>query len=112
MKTITPILIATALVSTSLITGCGTGEASVADAESIQAATPVPVEVAQPYRSDIYATYAATAIISSDADAPVPAKIAGEIVELVAEEGDQIGGMEGFFQGFRDGADQQLDGES
>lgn len=90
MKTITPILIATALVSTSLITGCGTGEASVADAESIQAATPVPVEVAQPYRSDIYATYAATAIISSDADAPVPAKIAGEIVELVAEEGDWV----------------------
>lgn len=90
MKTTKPILAALALVSTSLITGCGVGEASVEDAAAIQAATPVPVEVTRPYRADIFATYAATATISSDADAPVTAKISGEIVELVAEEGEWV----------------------
>ena len=90
MKTITPILTALALSSTSLITGCGVGEASVTDAERIQAAIPVPVEVALPFRSDIYATYAATATITSDADAPVVAKVPGEIVALLVEEGDWV----------------------
>ena len=90
MKTITPILTALALSSTSLITGCGVGEASVTDAERIQAAIPVPVEVALPFRSDIYATYAATATITSDADAPVVAKVLGEIVALLVEEGDWV----------------------
>ncbi len=90
MKTTKPILIALALTSTSLITGCGVGEASLADAGVTQAATPVPVEVAQPYRADIFATYNATATISSDADAPVAAKISGVIVELIAEEGDWV----------------------
>lgn len=60
MKTTKPILAALALVSTSLITGCGVGEASVEDAAAIQAAT------------------------------PVTAKISGEIVELVAEEGEWV----------------------
>jgi membrane fusion protein (multidrug efflux system) len=90
MKTITPILTALALSSTSLITGCGVGEASVTDAERIQAAIPVPVEVALPFRSDIFATYAATATITSDADAPVVAKVPGEIVALLVEEGDWV----------------------
>ncbi len=90
MKTTKPILTAAALISASLITGCGVGEASVEDAGAVQAAIPVPVEVARPYRSDIYATYAATATISSDADAPIIAKISGEIVEIVAEEGDWV----------------------
>lgn len=90
MKTITPILTALALSGTSLITGCGVGEASITDAEAIQAAIPVPVEVAQPFRSDIFATYAATATITSDADAPVVAKVPGEIVALLVEEGDWV----------------------
>ena len=90
MKTISPILTALALISTSLITGCGVGEASLTDAETIQAAIPVPVEVTLPFRSDIFATYAATATITSDADAPVVAKVPGEIVALLVEEGDWV----------------------
>ena len=66
MKTTKPIIAALALTGSALLTGCGVGEASVSDEETIQAATPVPVEVAQPYRADIYATYAATATITSD----------------------------------------------
>ena len=90
MKTITSVLAPTVLMSTSLISGCGIGQASVADAEALEAATPVPVEVTQPYRTDIYATYGATATLSSDIDAPVLAKISGEIVALVVEEGDWV----------------------
>jgi len=90
MKTSTTILTALAMASLATLPGCGTGEASVNDAETVQAATPVPVEVAQPYRVDIFATYDATATIASDADAPVIARVAGEVVELLVEEGDIV----------------------
>ncbi len=74
----------------AVIPGCGTGEASVANEAEVRAATPVPVEVALPERGDIYATYNATATIESDADAPVLARVNGEVVELLAEEGDAV----------------------
>jgi len=90
MRAITPIIAALTLTGSALLTGCGTGEASVTDKETILAATPVPVEVAQPSRADIYATYAATATITSDADAPVVARVTGEVVELLVEEGDYV----------------------
>lgn len=90
MKTTKPIIAALALTGSALLSGCGVGEASVSDDETIQAATPVPVEVAHPYRADIYATYAATATITSDADAPVVARVPGELVELLVEEGDRV----------------------
>jgi membrane fusion protein (multidrug efflux system) len=83
-------LLITILAGSALISGCGTGEASVSDAETILAATPVPVETGLPSRSDIYATYAATASIASDADAPVTARVSGEVVELLVEEGDRV----------------------
>ncbi len=93
MKTLKPIftvIFAVTLASTLLISGCGVGQASVTDAETILAATPVPVETSTPFRSDIYATYSATASIASDADAPVTARVAGEVVELIVEEGDRV----------------------
>jgi membrane fusion protein (multidrug efflux system) len=90
MKTTTPIIALLALASMATLSGCGVGEASITDDEAIRAATPVPVEVAQPYRLDIFATYDATATISSDADAPVIARVPGEVVELLVEEGDTV----------------------
>ena len=78
------------LASLALLSGCGVGEASVADADSIQAATPVPVETSTPTRSDIFATYLASASITSDADAPVTARVGGEVIEVVVEEGDRV----------------------
>jgi membrane fusion protein (multidrug efflux system) len=79
-----------AMAATAQLAGCGVGEASVSDAETIQAAIPVPVQVASPYRTDIFATYAATATIAADADAPVVARVSGQIVELLVEEGDYV----------------------
>lgn len=90
MRAITPIIAALTLMGSALLAGCGTGQASVTDEASIQAAVPVPVEVAQPFRADIFATYAATATISSDSDAPVVARVSGEVVELLVEEGDSV----------------------
>jgi len=90
MKARTPIIALLTLTGFTLLTGCGIGEASVTDKETIEAALPVPVEVTQPSRADIYATYAATATITSDADAPVVARVPGEVVELLVEEGDYV----------------------
>lgn len=93
MKTFKPIItviFALSLASTLLLSGCGVGQASVTDSDTVLAATPVPVETSTPSRSDIYATYAASASIASDADAPVLARVAGEVVELLAEEGDRV----------------------
>jgi len=90
MKAITPIIATLTLTGYALLSGCGVGAASVTEKDSPEAATPVPVEVAQPSRADIYATYAATATISSDADAPVVARVSGEVVELLVEEGDYV----------------------
>ena len=90
MKAIKPIIATLTLTGSALLAGCGVGEASVADKNAVQAAIPVPVEVALPMRADIYATYAATATITSDADAPVVARVRGEVVELLVEEGDYV----------------------
>ena len=90
MKATKSIIAALAFSSLAALTGCGIGEASNTDAIEIQTATPVPVEVTYPLRADIYATYRATSTIASDADAPVPARVAGEVVQLLAEEGDRV----------------------
>ena len=81
---------ALALAGIAALPGCGVGEASNPANDEIRAATPVPVEVAYPTRADIFATYRATSTIASDADAPVLARVAGEVVELLAEEGDFV----------------------
>ena len=78
------------LISAAVLSGCGTGEASIVADESLDDATPVPVEVALPARQDIFATYEATASIASDADAPVLARAEGEVVKLLVEEGDVV----------------------
>ena len=77
-------------LTAAFLSGCGVGQASVASTEEIQSATPVPVETAVPARADIFATYEATTTIASDADAPVLAKVGGDVVELFVEEGDRV----------------------
>ncbi len=72
------------------LTGCGVGEASVPTEAEQQAAAPVPVEIETAGRGDIFATYIATTTIASDQDAPVPARVAGDVVEIFVEEGDIV----------------------
>lgn len=79
-----------AIAALPALSGCGTGEASVVASEQAEAATPVPVEVITPVRVDIYATYDATTTIGSEGDAAVLARVPGEVVELLVEEGDWV----------------------
>ena len=72
------------------LVGCGTGEASTPSAGERDAAAPVPVETALADRGDIFATYVATSTMASDTDAPVPARVAGDVVEILVEEGDIV----------------------
>ena len=90
MKTTTSMIALLAALTLATISGCDTGRASVTNSDELRAATPVPVEVSQAFRADIFATYDATATIASDADAPVIARVPGEVVELMVEEGDFV----------------------
>mgnify|MGYP001827290935 FL=1 len=50
----------------------------------------VPVEVGLPTRGDIFAVYSGTAPIEAFAEADVIAKVAGEVREILVEEGDNV----------------------
>lgn len=51
---------------------------------------PIPVEVAQPARGDIYSSYSGTAPVEAFADVAVLAKVGGEVREIFVEEGDDV----------------------
>ncbi len=87
---VTALALVLAIAGMATLAACGVGEAGVADQDALQATTPVPVEIAQPYRQDIRASYEATATLTSDADAPIIARVAGELIELLVEEGDSV----------------------
>lgn len=74
---------------TFLLGACGDGEASLASS-SEDLTTPLPVEVVAPETTDIFETFETTATIASDAEAPVLARAAGEVVEILVEEGDRV----------------------
>jgi membrane fusion protein (multidrug efflux system) len=83
-------VVATTAIITASLSACGVGEAKVADPAEIAAATPLPVEVATPRIADIFATYQTTTTITSDSEAPVLARVSGEVVEILVEEGDKV----------------------
>ena len=82
--------IAALAAAVTALTGCGVGEARTSDAVAAAALTPLPVDVALPRKAEILATYHTTTTISSDADASVPARVDGEVVEVLVEEGDTV----------------------
>jgi len=73
-----------------LLSACGAGEEAAEQEEEEEDTPPVPVEVSQPIRGDIYAVYSGTAPIEAFAEADVIAKVEGEIRELLVEEGDDV----------------------
>lgn len=90
MRAATTTIRCLALAAAAQLASCGFGPASASGDAPPAAVAAIPVEVARPYRADIRATYQATATITTDADAPVVARVAGEIVALHVEEGDLV----------------------
>jgi len=90
MNSINKTLSLLTLAALPALSGCGAGEGSAVAMETEQEITPVPVEVSVPVRADIYATYDATTTIESEGDAAVLARVPGEVVELLVEEGDWV----------------------
>ena len=83
-------LLAVATAITASLSACGVGEAKTADPAEVAAATPLPVEVAAPLKADIFATYQSTTTITSESEAPVLARVSGEVIEILVEEGDCV----------------------
>lgn len=67
--------------------GCEAGEARV---ETESATVPLPVEVTIPAITDIYAIFETTGPLMADREASVPARVAGEVVEILVEEGETV----------------------
>jgi len=74
----------------TVLTACGVGVASPSEDFIREASTPLPVQVTVPRSAEIFATYHTTATIASDADAPIPARVDGEVIEILVEEGDWV----------------------
>ena len=89
-------VIATMVLTASLsvgLSGCGDVDAKISDAASSDIQTEMaalPVQVASANKGDIFATYHITAAISADAEAPVLAKVEGEVIQILVEEGDRV----------------------
>jgi membrane fusion protein (multidrug efflux system) len=79
---------ATLLVA--LLLGACQSEQSAETGTAEEDAPPIPVEITQPVRGDVYAVYTGTAPIEAFAEANVIAKVDGEIRELLVEEGDEV----------------------
>lgn len=78
-----------ALLCVALLGACGQdGEGP--DAENEEETVAVPVEIGVPTRGDIVAVYSGTAPIEAFAEADVIAKVAGEVREVLVEEGDDV----------------------
>jgi membrane fusion protein (multidrug efflux system) len=83
---------ATALAALLLLAACGGGQEGeqAAAEEETEESPQIPVETSRPERGDVYAVYTGTAPIEAFAEADVVAKVAGEVRELLVEEGDTI----------------------
>ena len=77
------------LLGILFLSACQSDEAAKAENEE-EEAPPVPVETSVPVRGDVYSMYTGTAPIEAFAEANVIAKVAGEVREILVEEGDDV----------------------
>lgn len=77
-----------------MLGACAQGEAPDGEVkengEQEEEVVAIPVEVGTPVRGDIFAVYSGTAPIEAFAEADVIAKVAGEVREILVEEGDEV----------------------
>ncbi|HET6629188.1 MAG TPA: efflux RND transporter periplasmic adaptor subunit [Woeseiaceae bacterium] len=83
-----------AMLLAAILAGCQPGEGSEQleedGAAAAEEAPAIPVEVATATRGDIVAVYSSTAPVEAFAEAEVVAKVGGEVVEILAEEGERV----------------------
>lgn len=77
------------VVAVFVLYGCDRGAANE-DHSQDEAAPLIPVEVQTLRRSDVYAMHSGTASLEAEADAEILAKVGGEVVEILVEEGDRV----------------------
>ncbi len=80
---------AAALACVLMLSACQKGDGA-ADEKDDDESPPIPVETNLPVRGDVYAVYSGTAPIEAFAQADVIAKVAGEIRQVLVEEGDDV----------------------
>jgi len=73
-----------------LISACAQEGAEPDTTEAEEEIVAIPVEIGRPTRGDIVAVYSGTAPIEAFAEADVIAKVAGEVREILVEEGDDV----------------------
>ena len=81
------------LLLIGLLAACGGGsdeKSAKKDGDEEKEKPPVPVEVASLKRGDVVAVYSGTATLEADHEATVVAKVAGEVKQLLVEEGDYV----------------------
>lgn len=77
-------------LSAATVSGCNTGDASPVASADAASRAPVPVQVRMPFRTELFATYETTANLETEGDAPVVARVAGDVVALLVEEGQRV----------------------
>jgi len=82
--------LAVVVLGTAGLSGCGVGEAKSNEGADTSQATALPVLVTSPERSQIFATYKTTANVVADSEAPMLARVDGEVVDILVEEGDAV----------------------
>jgi membrane fusion protein (multidrug efflux system) len=81
------VVLAVAALAALGLSGCGKGSAKTDPAAATAA---IPVQVDQPSRGEMVALYSGTAPLQADQEAKVVAKVAGEVREILVEEGDRV----------------------
>lgn len=82
-------VLALVLVVSVTPAACGNGNAEVTEPDA-EAETAVPVEVQDIVHGDVAAVYSGTAALEAEQEARVVAKVAGEVIELLVEEGQYV----------------------
>ncbi|KPJ82406.1 MAG: hypothetical protein AMJ58_01420 [Gammaproteobacteria bacterium SG8_30] len=78
------------LAAAAILAGCDQANGKSASDEAVKAPPPVPVEVALSRRADMLAVYSGTSTVVADHAALIMPKVQGEIVAVLADEGDRV----------------------
>lgn len=83
------LFLALALSASVFVSGCGSSEAS-SDETQAATVTAIPVSTAPAQRGSIVARYTGTSVLEAHNEAPVVAKVKGDLTEIFVEEGDEV----------------------